>query len=668
MKNTNYLLSLVLGVIFFSSCVSKEHILTSPSGNLAIEVKVTEGGICYDIAFNGVTIIDDSPLGLEFNNMDTILGLGIYETTVKEIDESWERVWGKSKTVRNHCNEMVVSLQENKGQMRKLNLVLRAYDDGVAFRYQIPEQEYITDFVLASDQTHFVFTADHTVWATNLGSFKSSQEHEFDKVKISDLKSDDVIGTPLLVQAGENTWVALLEANLTDWAGMLLCGGDEPNSVRAKLSPYPDDENIVVKSTAPRYSPWRVVMVADHPGRFIESDIIHNLNEPCALEDVSWIKPGKCAWDWWWSEGYAPDMGRKLWVDTDAEIYFVDFAAEMGWEYQLVDWNWYGPPFIDNGLTQSNPDADITKYTPTCVVPEIAMHAKSKGVKTIVWLEWHHANNQMDEAFPIYEDWGIEGVKIDFMDRNDQEMVNFYHRAIKKAAEHHLLVNFHGAYMPTGFERTYPNFITREGVLGNEYTKWSDRITPDHCLTIPFTRMLGGGMDFTPGGFEHGTRKTFKVAEKEGLPHPMVMGTRCYQLAMFVIYESALQVVCDAPFVYRNSPAGLDFLRQVPTTWDETKVIGGEVGDYIIIARRSGDEWYIGCMTDWTPREMEIPLDFLGEGTYTVISWTDAMDADKHPEELVRFESVISKENPFKVSLAPAGGAVFYLTPTTHTP
>ncbi|MBL7112005.1 MAG: glycoside hydrolase family 97 protein [Bacteroidales bacterium] len=663
MKTFLHLLFMFFLVLFFSSCDENESSLKSPSGDLNVEFEVSEEGLLYSIEFKGEDIIDDSPLGLEFNNMDPLTGLGILEASVKEIDESWERVWGKSKSVRNHCNEMFVSLQEKEGQMRKLNIIFRAYDDGVAFRYQIPEQEKITDFELASDQTQFVFAEDHTVWATNWGTFKLSQEKEFNEVRISEFKPEDIIGTPLLIKAGEYTWVAILEANLTDWAGMCLGGGTDPNSVRAKLSPYPDDENVVVKSTAPRYSPWRVVMIADHPGRFIESDIIHNLNEPCALDDVSWIEPGKCAWDWWWSDGYAPDMGRKLWADTDAEIYFVDFASEMGWEYQLVDWNWYGPPFTDGGLTTSNPDVDITKYTPTCVVPEIAMHAKAKGVKTIVWLEWHHANNQMDEAFPLYEDWGIEGVKIDFMDRNDQEMVNFYHRAIKKAAEHHLVVDFHGAYMPTGIDRTYPNFITREGVLGNEYNKWSDRITPDHCLTIPFTRMLGGQMDFTPGGFVHGTRETFKVAEQEGLPYTMVRGTRCFQLAMFVVYESALQVICDAPYNYRNSPAGLDFINMVPTSWDETRVLNGEVGDYITIARRSGDEWYIGCMTDWTPRELEIPLDFLGEGRYTATVWSDAPDADQHPEKLIKNENGVTGESSLNVSLAPAGGTVIHLLP-----
>jgi alpha-glucosidase len=403
-------------------------------------------------------------------------------------------------------------------------------------------------------------------------------------------------------------------------------------------------------------------MLATHPGRFIKSDILQNLNEPCVLDDVSWIKPGKCAWDWWWSDGYAPDKGHRLGPDTDGEKYFIDFAAEMGWEYQLVDWNWYGAPFLSMTTWEPDMSLDITKCTDICDIHEIIRYAKEKNVRTMVWLEWHHANRQMDEAFPLYEQWGISGVKVDFMDRNDQEMVNFYHRLVKTAAKYHLLVDCHGAYMPTGMSRTWPNFITREGVLGNEYNKWSDRITPDHCLTIPFTRMLGGEMDFTPGGFMHGTQVTFKVAEQARLPYAMVRGTRCFQLAMMVVYESALQVICDSPYNYRNQP-GLDFLKIVPVTWDETVVINGEVGDYITIARRSGEDWYIGAMCDWTPRDLSIPLTFLGEGKYKAHIYADATDADKIPANLTESDIILTSSDVHTARLAPAGGLVMHLSP-----
>jgi alpha-glucosidase len=256
----------------------------------------------------------------------------------------------------------------------------------------------------------------------------------------------------------------------------------------------------------------------------------------------------------------------------------------------------------------------------------------------------------------------VAGVKIDFMARDDQEMVNFYHRVVKKAAKHHLTVDFHGAYKPTGLSRTYPNLLTREGVLGNEYNKWSDRVTPDHCLTLPFTRMLAGPMDFTPGGFRHGTRETFKVVGGDA-PAPMVFGTRAFQLAMLVVYESSLQVLCDTPYEYRKSPAGQGFLKIVPTTWDQTEVLNAQVGDFITVARRSGPDWYVGSMTDWTARELKIPLGFLGNSRYEATIWADGDDADENPASLTKTTRTVTKTDQLKATMAPGGGQVIHLRP-----
>jgi alpha-glucosidase len=658
--------AIITGII--ESCTTnKNYQVKSPDGR--IELLINPGnndnpGIHFSVSFNGVKVLQDCPFALTFKEMP---GLGRYiKVSGKEdnvIDETWERVWGKSKQVRNHCNELKLEFTETGERNRKFNMIFRAYNDGIAFRYNIPEQESFSDFSLIRENTMFSFTGDYKIWAAHWNNFVTSQEEEFKEGQLSDLKMNDILGTPLLVQVDSAIWAAILEANLTDWAGMCLSAGSKENSIITRLAPLPTEPDVVVKSKAPRNSPWRVIMLADHPGRFIESDIIHNLNEPCAIQDVSWIKPGKSAWDWWWSNGYAPDMGRKLGPDTESHKYFIDFASEMGWTYQLVDWFWYGPPFSSFETWTPNPESDITKYTDVCNVPEIVQYANSKGVKTIIWLQWKHVEEQMDEAFPLYEKWGVAGIKVDFMNRNDQEMVNFYHRVLKKAAEHHLVVDFHGAYMPTGIERTFPNFITREGVLGNEYSKWSQRITPDHCLTIPFTRMLGGHMDFTPGGFIHGTRETFQAGEQVGLPYTMVQGTRCYQLAMLVVYESALQVICDSPYNYRKSPAGLDFLKIVPTTWDETKVLDGKVGDYIVIARRSGDDWYVGSMTDWNPRTIKVSFDFLGAGNYHAEVWKDAPDADQEPAHLVKESIKISYQDSKEFNLAPGGGFVLHIFP-----
>ncbi len=331
----------------------------------------------------------------------------------------------------------------------------------------------------------------------------------------------------------------------------------------------------------------------------------------------------------------------------------------MGWKYQLVDWTWYGPPFDTSKPfgTAGNPNADLTRSIPELDIPALVKYAAGKGVNILIWLDWYNADKQMEKAFPLYEKWGVKGVKVDFMARDDQEMVNFYERLVKLAARYHLTVDFHGAYKPTGLRRTYPNLLTREGVLGNEYNKWSDRVTPMHTVTLPFTRMLCGPMDFTPGGFRHKTAKDFRIAGGDE-PGPFVMGTRCHQLAMLVVYESPLQVMADSPYSYRMSPFGLDFLKNIPTTWDETRVLDGYPGDFIVIARRAGDVWYLGAMSGTEPRQISIPFDFLGSGTYEAEIWMDAEEAADYPEHVWQRKQVVRPGENLKVRLAAGGGCV----------
>jgi len=633
--------------------------LSSPDGEIQINLTIKEklepypSGRClyYSVLFRGKEIILDSPLGLDFKNMPPIArDLVIERETRRVINETWEAVHGKCKRILDHCNELHLWIEEEKEPKRRLELILRAYNDGVAFRYFFPKQPGMGEFRLTSERSEFHFAANHTVWAADYGSYVSPQESEFEKRSLSQILPSSIIGLPLLIKVDESCWVALTEANLTDWAGMYLAGlGVKPYALVTTLSPRPDEPGVLVRATTPHYSPWRVIMIGQKPGDLIESNIILNLNEPCAIKDTSWITPGKSAWDRWWCGDYLPDADFEVGMNTATMKYFTRFAADMGFKYVLVDWKWYGDP--------EDPEADITTPIPELDMQELLRFAKERNVRVILWLRWNHVDRQMDEAFPLYEKWGIAGVKIDFMNRDDQEMVNFYHRVLKKAAEHHLIVDFHGAYKPTGIRRTYPN-LTREGVLGNEYNKWSDRVTPEHNVTIPFTRMLAGPMDFTPGGFRHATKKTFRAQNSA----PFVMGTRCHQLAMMVVYESPLQVLCDSPYNYRGQ-AGLEFLRVVPTTWDETKVIHGQVGDYIAIVRKSGEKWFIGCMTDWDARTLEIPLDFLDERRYVAHIFADAPEADDYPDRVHEEKRIVTARDVLYARMAPGGGYAACLSP-----
>jgi alpha-glucosidase len=667
-------LGIILAAALLSLCEARAagvgpEILRSPDGTAQVSVAIRpatdgEGGLCYAVQFGGKDVLLESNLRLDFSNQPAVAGgLAMQTVSRRTADERWQRLYGKRKQVRNHFNEMTIDLRETSGPHRTIQAVFRAYDDGIAFRYRLPEQWGAFD--LAAERTSFRFPGDVTVWAANFEGYHSSQERQFLRMKLSELATNQIYGCPLLVQLDPSLWAACTEADLTDWAGMYFTPVEgEPNAVRTALSPHPDETNIVVRSTAPRSSPWRVILLGDRPGALIESDILENLNPPASF-NAAWVKPGKSAWDKWWSGGYAPEVDFRVGMNTATMKYFVDLAAEMGWPYQIVDEGWYGDAFAPGtrGTTWApHPEGNLTNVVPDLDLPGLISYAHKKGVKLILWLHWGHVDQQMNAAFPAYENWGISGVKIDFMDRDDQYMVNYYERVAKQAAAHHLIVDFHGAYKPTGWHRTYPNVITREGVLGNEYNKWSTNVTPEHTVTIPFTRGLLGGMDFTPGGFRHKTLESFRSVGGDA-PGPFVIGTRAHQLAMLVVYESALQVLCDSPYNYHSSPAGTDFLKIVPTTWDDTKVINAEVGQFLTVARRSGAEWYIGSMTGTDARVLEIPLDFLGKGKYQAEIWADAYEAADFPDRLMTLRRSVTAADLLRVKLAPAGGLVVRLKP-----
>ena len=646
--------------------------IASPDRRIRVALRVAEREgayprgrrLYYSVTYNDKPILLEAPLGLDIQEAPGLSDdVMIFRTQRRVYDDVWHRIWGKSGMVRNDCEELRVTLQCRADPDRTMDVIWRVYNDGVAFRFYLPRQRGIKQFKLTSESSWFRFADNHHVWAADYGKFTTHQEAEFTEQRLVDLKPGGIYGLPLLVQASGVGWVAITEANLTDWAGMYVTGvPGTPDAVRTLLSPRLDEPGVCVNSRTPRYSPWRVMMIAPKPGDLIESNLVANLSEPSKVGDTSWIKPGRCAWDWWWSGRHAPDARFELGPNDETMKYFIDFAAEMGWEYQLVDWQWYGPPFAEEVGGPAHPTSDITTSILGIDIPALVQYAREKGVRLFVWLHWEHADKQMSKAFPLLEKWGVAGVKIDFMARDDQEMVNYYHRVVKAAAKHHLMVDLHGAYKPAGLSRTYPNLLTREGVLGNEYNKWSDRVTPEHCVTLPFTRMLAGPMDFTPGGFRHGTRESFEVVGDDA-PAPMVFGTRAFQLAMMVVYESPLQVLCDTPYEYRKSPAGLDFLKIVPTTWDATKVLNAKVGDYVTVARRSGDEWYVGSMTDWTARALRVPLGFLGRGEYEATIWADAGDANKNPASLTKITRIVTRRDRLQAIMAPGGGHVVHLRP-----
>ena len=593
----------------------------SPDSTIELTVH-GNGALTYSVSVDGKALLVDSRLGLKFKDGVT-LGANIRLAKVErnQSDTTWENRTGKRRTVHDRHNELRVFCVEQSG--RPFEIVVRAFDDGIGFRYELPKalSAATQDFVLEEEQTQFAFPENYACYAgenENTGKsgnpigYVGSQESEYMPMRLGDLPTDQVRMVPLLVKTPA-AWVAVTESELFDWAGMWLnraaqAGPTAGVTLAARLSPRPDGQGLV-KSSFPRHSPWRTLLIARQPGRLVESDLILNLASPCVLTDTSWIKPGIASWDWW-SQVTRPS--------TATYKGFIQFSTDMGWPYTLLDAGWSSR----NSITQGSPSVNME---------ELLAFAKEKRVRLWLWLHWTSVdrNAAYEEAFPLYEKWGIAGVKIDFMNRDDQDMVNWYEKIAKSAADHHLMVDFHGAFKPTGMIRTYPNQITREGILGNEYNRWSSRVTPEHKVTLPFTRMLAGPADFTPGGFLNRPLAQFQF----NVQPTQVQGTRCAELALFVCLESPIINAADDP------------------------------GEHVVIVRRNGARWFLGALTDRNGRELPVPLKFLGAGKWKVTLWEDASDSDQNGEHLVKSDRTARPSDTLHLKLAPAGGAVAVFSP-----
>jgi alpha-glucosidase len=640
-KKILFILLFLPGVLVNAQTIS----VKSPDNKIAVTVDNNEK-LIYSVLFNGRTIIDPSQLGFEFKDELPMTGnFSIVNQSLKNFNERWVPVVkSKHAEVLNSYNELQLTLKETIGAMREMELFVRAYNDGAAFRFKLLRSGKAGDRQITKELTTFSIPGNPKAWIVEYGGYSSSNEAEFKERTISYLNEKSIAGMPMLMEYGNNCWVALTEATIDNYAAFYIGTNGSPNQLTTKLVPVPGEPEtgVKVRFADEVYTPWRVLMIGESPGNLIESEIIQNLNDPCVIKDPSWIKPGLSAWDHWWS--------GEVKMEMPVIKQYIDLASSMGWPYMLVDWQWYGK--------FNSPEADITKWAPQISMPEIIEYAQSKNVKIIVWLYSSdvNRNSAYKKAFPLFEKWGVAGIKIDFMDRDDQQMVNWYHEIIRCAAENHLLVDFHGAYKPDGIIRTWPNMITREGVMGNEYYKFSDKMSPEHNVKLAFTRMLAGQMDYTPGAFLNVTKEQYKNQTPA-----VVWNTRAAELSKFLIYESPLTVVCDHPDNILNQP-GSDFLKIVPTTWDDIKFVSGYPGDYVAIAKRNGDKWFIGVMNNSIGKSVELNLSFLPAANYEAETWSDTKTSDKEPKDLKK--SIISVKSPgtLKVTLAKNGGFVGVIT------
>ncbi len=649
------LLALALLCTAASVSAQDRHLL-SPDG--AIDVTIGQDaatkGPTYAIAFHGRPVIGTSPLGLAFEGYkklgpDTAV-TGAVRTNA---DTRYRLLAGKTSVARDHYNELTLGLTETGGARRTLDIVFRVYDDGVAFRYRLPVQPGFTDLRLAGELTEFAFPADYRCWGLNLGRFDTSHEGEYDPLNASQVRPHNLFETPVTCRTGTgDTSFALTEADLRGYSGSYLTGRETGAlGFVTRLTPRLDDPAIAVKAdirTTGLTTPWRVVMLGDTPGKLIESTILTSLN-PAPKGDFAWVKPGKTAWDWW--NGPTLKALPKAGMNDATIKAYIDFAAANGLPYMLIDEGWY---INSGGGPVVYPGADIMTIVPTIDLPGLVRYAADRKVGLWLWANWRVLDAKMDAAFARYSAMGIKGFKVDFMDRSDQQIVEFYEKIFKASAAHRLMLDLHGAYHPTGATRTWPQFLTQEGVLGAEYNKWTRRITARHNVTLPFTRGLAGPYDYTPGGFRNATPATFRIEPQT----PMVQTTRGQALAMYVVFDSPFMGVSDSPDNYAGA-AGFDFVRAVPATWDETRVVSGAIGERIVTARRSGKDWFVGAMTDETPRALDVPLAFLGNGRFTATIWQDGTK----PTDVVATTRIVTARDTLTLTLAGSGGGAIRLVP-----
>jgi alpha-glucosidase len=549
----------------------------------------------------------------------------------------------KFAKIRDHYNELRLTMEGGYA------IVFRAYNEGAAYRFEtsLPDQQV----KVYGEDASFNFSSNFVVYYPQEDSFFSHNERKYLPQHLSEIIPAFISTLPAVVDVGEGAKLAIAESDVEDYPGLWL-RGTGGNGLTATFEPYPLKEKLerdrdfrvvesadyIAATSGTRTFPWRVMGIAEKDGDLLTNQIVWLLEKPSQLQDTSWIKPGKVAWDWWNANNiYGVDF--KAGINTQTYKYYIDFAAKYGLPYIILDEGWYKL-------------GNVLDVVPEINMEELASYAKEKNVGIILWVVWKTLADQLIPALDQYQKWGVKGIKVDFMQHNDQLLINFYYKVSRETAKRKMLVDFHGAQRPASMTRTWPNLISTEGVRGMEWSKWSAESEPKHNVTLPFTRMFLGPMDYTPGAMRNATKATFAPISAQ----PMALGTRCHQLAMYVVFESPLQMLSDSPSNYMREPEAMEFLAPVPTEWDETKVLDAQIAEYVVVARRNGRDWYIGAMTDWTPRDLEIDLSFLPQGSYTMEAYQDGVNADRYASDYKKVTSQVSAGTKLKLHLAPGGG------------
>ena len=624
----------------------------SPDGELVLTVSA-QNTLNYSLKVAGRDILKNASAALTFAGVsaDVLVIDSVKRATVNRT--LTPHIRQKSKQVVEHYNELILNFKNQQ------SISFRAFNQGVAYRFSTQKTGEV---IVTAEHAKFNFAADHQVLFPEETSFISHNERLYLPKQLNQISNKQFASLPLLVDV-EGTKVVITETALREYPGMWIEGNSD-NSLNARFPHYvlkselktnsDRNENIIERGQylskntidqqqGGRSFPWRIIAIGKDDADLLLNQLSYLLADELAI-DPSWIKPGKVAWDWW-NANNVYNVDFKAGINTQTYKYYIDFAAQYGLEYIVLDEGWHH-------LT------NVLDVVPDINIQEIIDYAKAKNVGVILWVIWKTLDNQLEVALDTFEEWGAAGIKVDFMQRDDQAMVDYYWRVAKQAAKRHLLVDFHGSYKPAGIRRAYPNVITREGLRGLEHNKWADYITAEHNLTLPFIRQLAGPMDYTPGAMVNSQPENFNI----NFNRPMSKTTRVHQMAMYVVFESPLQMLADSPSNYLREAESTDFISKVPTVWDETIIVSAKIADHIITARRSGDEWFIGVMGNSNKREFTINLSFLDNGNYQMDSFADGINSDRHASDYKIHNQQVIKNQDIPIKLAPSGGWVAHLT------
>ena len=650
------------GISRIDRIYGQNYELRSPDGKICVTVNVGDA-VTYKVMHGETVVIEESPISMELSGGKTLGLLGVVgKVGRRTVNETIHADFYKKSEVKNNYNELIINFKGN------YKLTFRAFDDGVAYRFSTSFRKPI---IVKKENVSYCFDDDYVAYIPYVNArkgegdfltqqFFTSFESQYTIDSISKMDTERIAFTPLLICLKDGKKAVIVESDLEDFPGTFFRKG-EGNSLTSVQSTYPkveeqgghnmlqmvvkEREEFVAKTSGTRDFPWRAIVISENDYELMNSDMVYKLASPSRVEDVSWIKPGKVAWDWW-NNWNIWGVDFKVGINNDTYKYYIDFASKNGIEYVILDEGW-----------AVNKQADLFQVVPEIDLEELVAYGKERNVGLVLWAGYYAIDRDMEHVCKHYSEMGIKGFKVDFMDRDDQKVVDFYYRMAAMAAKHHLFVDFHGAYKPTGLSRTYPNVLNFEGVYGLEQSKWDDDLHQvDYECMIPYIRMVAGNLDYTQGAMDNATKHHFRAI----YTNPMSQGTRCRQLAEYVIFESPFNMMCDSPTKYMQNQECVDFIANVPTVWDETIALDGKLGEYAVIARRSWDTWYIGAITNWKARDIEIDLSRIGRisriGGMGRI-YRDGVNANRNAEDY-RIDRISGIDGIIRIELASGGGAV----------